>query len=171
MLESALVIDEGGRDEQPRTGVIVFNEPQWIPFQTDKGYLGVIQRAGCVFLSYLYVACDEKKKPLSVDQVNEVFGDALEARVVRGDGTVNDPDWIFRKMGVKLSGFCRHAPATMVVARPLRIVRQYRNNRTGYSHAVVGYPELDRIQWDSLQNSVTVREGFSTQQIVIPILK
>lgn len=131
--------------------------------QTDYRLFPSIQEEGCLCLDYLYIASQIKGLTWSAEQINLAYLAFVYEKWMQHNCRVLQPDKIMGSLGVLLDGWIRHEKDTYTRRSTEIEIEKWFNSRTGHTHFIVGDP----WRWDSLGESVTVREGVLQSKIII----
>lgn len=136
-----------------------------------------IKEWGCYFCDLLKIAEDQHGRKFGSSEVYAIYLAAMQTGIVQKeewedgkpkDGcTVYDPDALLKLAGGK--GTVRKVDGASYQCAPNeKQILQFHNPRTGYYHFVVGDGK-GKVTWDSLENSVTVREGMIVSQRIVKV--
>jgi hypothetical protein len=132
--------------------------------QTNEKLFPAIRDEGCLMLSYMFIASRLRKLTWSPEQVNLAYLGWLNQKFIQSNCRVLQPDKVMESLGLELDGWIRHE--NNVAYRPSQfeaVIERWHNSRTGHTHFVVGSP----WRWDSLGQSVTVRDGVCNRLTII----
>ena len=135
--------------------------------QTDKKLFPAIYEEGCLFLDYLYIASKIIGHTWTPEQVNLAYLAFVYEKWMQANCRILQPDKILGLLGVELDGWIRHEKETYERKSNEIEIEKWFNSRTGHTHFIVGDP----YRWDSLGESVTVREGTLQSKVVVRLPK
>jgi len=132
--------------------------------QTNEKLYPAIRDEGCLMLAYMFIASRLNKITWTPEQVNLAYLGWLHQNFIQSNCRVLQPDKIMESLGMELDGWIRHE--NNVAFKPSQfeaVIERWHNSRTGHTHFIVGSP----WNWDSLGQSITVRDGVCNRLTVI----
>jgi hypothetical protein len=136
-------------------------------FQDNRKLMLPIQRDGCALLTLLWF----DRAPWTPYQINSLYKAATFERlekdltVMRSDCYINSWTALMDLAGIEADLMSARADLAEPVPLNGFSIGRWFNKRTGYTH-FVGLDDSARIVYDSLRDSLTVREGAGQSKLL-----
>jgi hypothetical protein len=136
-------------------------------YQDNRKLMIPIQKDGCALLTLLW--CD--REPWTIEQVNSLYKSATFERfdkdttIMKSDCYINSWTALMELAGIDAELMEARAELFQPVPMNGFSIGRWFNKRTGYTH-FVALDDSARIIWDSLKDSVTVREGIGQSKLI-----
>lgn len=127
--------------------------------QTNSKLNAKIHEYGCYFMDIVWHAVRKKGLEVTPEIINTLYDKAIAAGGMNENCLILNPDVVFKTLGLDVKYTGRHEkPSRRCAMNEIEILK-FTNPTTGFSHFVAG-DGYGHVAYDSLGESVTVREGY-----------
>jgi len=138
--------------------------------QTDLQLIGYIAKYGCFFMDMTYWLSSKKGNDLAYDFLNVVWMTAIQKGIISGDVNkdgdmddadellILDKDKLLTLAGVDMKYLGSFPPEAIIKKAGVYFIGEFYNERTKFTH-FVGLDDNLKVEYDPIENSVTVKEG------------